>query len=139
MRHLVLPIALLIAAPALADEALVLSGVFQDADQRHQGAGGAELVLTDAGALELRLGEDFAVTPGPDLEVWLVGGEVPNTSTAVLEGSYVSLGPLETPEGAQSYPIPEDAELEDFSAAIIWCEDFSVLFAIAPLEAMVAE
>ncbi|WP_341863004.1 hypothetical protein [Gymnodinialimonas sp. 57CJ19] len=84
-----------LAAPADAQTtATVLSsGQLQDADARHQGAGIAALAQTADGRTILQFA-DFSVTPGPDLEVWLVAAENPGTSAAVLASEWVSLGSL---------------------------------------------
>jgi len=111
---------------------LISSGAFQDADRRHQGEGTARFIVTAEGDV-LLLFTDFTVTPGPDLEVWLTEGVVPNTSADVLDGAWLSLGPLHAPEGDQIYTLPAGPLAKVYTAVVIWCEDFSVLFAVAPM------
>lgn len=123
----------LVASPAGADtDPASRSGHFQDADRSHQGAGIATLVQGDDGSTLLRFAE-FSVTPGPDLEVWLVVDPTPNTSAAVLASEWLSLGALQSPEGAQDYALPANVDPAAYGSVVIWCEDFSVLFAMAPL------
>ena len=111
----------------------VASGAFQDADARHQGAGTATVAETADGRVVLQFNE-FSVTPGPDLEVWLVADAAPGTSAAVLASEWVSLGALQSPTGTQTYEIPADVDISAYGSVVIWCEDFSVLFATATLQ-----
>lgn len=123
-----------IAPPADAQvtATAMASGQFQDADARHQGAGTATLAQTSDGRIVLQFG-DFSVTPGPDLEVWLVAADAPSTSAAVLASQWVSLGSLQSASGAQTYEIPANVDATAYGSVVIWCEDFSVLFAVASL------
>lgn len=123
-----------IAPPAEAQvtATAVATGQFQDADRSHQGAGTATLAETSDGRMILQFG-DFSVTRGPDLEVWLVAADAPGTSSAVLASDWVSLGPLQSASGAQTYEIPANIDASAYGSVVIWCEDFSVLFAVASL------
>lgn len=120
-------------ADAQVTATAITSGQFQDADARHQGDGTATLAQTSDGRTVLQFG-DFTVTPGPDLEVWLVAADAPGTSAAVLASQWVSLGGLQSPSGAQTYEIPADVDASAYGSVVIWCEDFSVLFAVATLQ-----
>jgi hypothetical protein len=120
-------------AEAQVTATAMTSGQFQDADRSHQGAGTATLAQTSDGRVVLQFA-DFSVTPGPDLEVWLVVDATPGTSAAVLASEWVSLGPLQSPEGAQTYEIPADVDASAYGSVVIWCEDFSVLFAVASFQ-----
>jgi len=97
-----------------------IAGQFVDADRFHTGEGSFEIVEED-GQRILQFSEDFNITRGPDLFVWLTKGD--NTK------EFVNLGRLENRKGVQSYVIPEDVNLDDFDRVIIWCRAFSVLFA----------
>ncbi len=121
-----------VPAEAQATATAVASGQFQDADARHQGDGTATIATTADGDTILQLSE-FSVTPGPDLEVWLVVDGSPATSGAVLASQWVSLGRLQSPQGTQTYSIPADVDVSAYGSVVIWCEDFSVLFATATL------
>lgn len=123
---------LTLPAEAQTTATAIASGQFQDADARHQGAGTAVLAQSSDGRTVLQFG-DFSVTPGPDLEVWLVAADAPGTSAAVLNSTYVSLGSLQSANGAQTYEIPSNIDVSAYGSVVIWCEDFSVLFATATL------
>lgn len=120
-------------SPPASAQTQVGAGAFQDISARYDGAGTAGLFVTDGGVVQLHLGADFAVTPGPDLEVWLIDGAVPTASGEVLGQDYLSLGALRSPNGAQVYELPAGVIGEDYDSVIIWCEEFSVLFTVAPL------
>lgn len=63
---------------------------------------------------------NFSSSNGPDLRVYL--------STTTTASSFVSLGKLKSTGGQQVYEIPSDTDLEQFKFALIWCQQFSVLF-----------
>ncbi len=117
-------------AEAQVTATAISSGQFQDADRSHQGDGTATLAETSDGRVVLQFA-DFSVTPGPDLEVWLVADDAPGTSAAVLASDWVSLGALQSPTGVQMYEVPSDVDVSDYGSVVIWCEDFGVLFAVA--------
>ncbi len=121
------------AAMAQVTATAIASGAFQDADRSHQGAGTATLAQTSDGRVVLQF-TDFEVTRGPDLEVWLVADAAPGTSAAVLGSQWVSLGALQSASGAQTYEVPADVDVSAYGSVVIWCEDFSVLFAVASLQ-----
>lgn len=102
-----------------------LSGSFVGADSIHQSAGSFELI-EEEGQRIIRFSEDFVVTRGPDLFVWVVKGD--NTEERV------NLGRLQNRAGTQEYVLPDDANLEDFDRIIIWCRAFRVLFATAEFQ-----
>ena len=111
------------------------SGTFEGADRVHQGSGKASLVRLETGEIELRF-EDFDVTNGPDLEVWLSDHAYPRTSGDVSNGTWLDLGRLKGNVGNQAYILPADADLSQIKSVTIWCEQFGVLFASAPLAAL---
>jgi hypothetical protein len=110
------------------------SGKFRDADSVHRGSGNALLYrLPDASHL-LRL-EEFKVTNGPDLAVYLVKHSDPSNADQVKSG-FLNLGKLKGNVGNQNYVIPAGTDLSEYHSAVIWCELFGVLFATAPLSAV---
>lgn len=108
------------------------SGTFQDADAAHKGSGKAE-ILTAGGLNVLRFTE-FTVTNGPDLEVWLVEEPAPQSSSDVKNSKWISLGVLKGNKGDQSYQIPAGTDISKYGSAVIWCEQFGVLFSSATLK-----
>lgn len=114
-------------------------GAFRDADRSHKGSGKAILVADDdGGSAELRLA-DFEVTNGPDLEVWLVKDPDPKSSADVKASEWLSLGQLKGNIGNQVYAIPEGTDIGQYGSAVIWCEQFGVLFSAAPFVASTAQ
>jgi hypothetical protein len=115
-------------APAATRAPLVLAGAFHGSDEFHFGRGTARLIETSPGTFVVRL-EDFAVRNGPDLYVYLspsADGDVRNA---------IELGRLKADTGNQNYAVPSGA-LDDPAVAasvVIWCRQFSHLFATAPL------
>ncbi len=111
------------AAPLLAR-----SGSFHGSDEFHFGRGTARLIETAPGSFVVRL-EDFAVRNGPDLYVYL------SPDAAGYADGAIELGRLKADTGNQNYVVPAGALADPSRAAsvVIWCKQFSHLFATAPL------
>jgi len=105
---------------------LALRGEFHGADDFHFGRGKALLIETAPGQYVLRF-EEFSVRNGPDLHVYLT------TEPESYGTDPVYLGALKATDGAFNYDVPPGADISRFKGALVWCRQFSVLFAIAPL------
>jgi hypothetical protein len=115
-------------APSGTPARIALAGTFHGSDDFHFGRGTARLIETSPGTFVVRL-EDFAVRNGPDLYVYLSP-----SADGYADGS-IELGRLKADTGSQNYPVPAGA-LDDPTVAasvVIWCRQFSHLFATAPL------
>lgn len=102
-------------------------GMFDGADEFHFGRGDALLIETAPGTYTLRF-ENFSVRNGPDLFVYLT-----NDPDDVSEA--VNLGSLKATDGNFNYDVPAGVDPTSYAYAIVWCRDFAVLFATAPLTA----
>ncbi|HET7702034.1 MAG TPA: DM13 domain-containing protein [Candidatus Limnocylindrales bacterium] len=111
------------AAPLLAR-----SGPFHGSDEFHFGRGTARLIEVAPGEFVVRL-EDFAVRNGPDLYVYL------SPDADGYAAGAIELGRLKADAGNQNYAVPAGALADPDVAAsvVIWCKQFSHLFATAPL------
>ena len=107
----------------------VASGSFHGTDEFHFGRGTASIIETAPGRYTLRV-EDFSVRNGPDLYVYL-SPAADDYAPGALE-----LGVLKATDGAFGYELPAGADPGDFASAIVWCKQFSHLFAVAPLAAI---
>ncbi|MEM9374256.1 MAG: DM13 domain-containing protein [Planctomycetota bacterium] len=83
----------------------------------------------------LVLSDDFSTRSGPDLKVVLspTSAEKVKGRTA-LTGS-VNLGLLRSNSGSQAFRIPDSVDLSRYSSVLIHCEQFTKLWAAAPLTA----
>jgi hypothetical protein len=111
--------------PEEAGPVVLSSGEFADADELHQGSGTATIYELEDGSNVLRF-EDFEVTNGPDLHVFLVP-----TDGGMDES--VDLGSLKGNVGNQNYEIPDEVDVSTIERVIVYCVPFSVLFASASL------
>ena len=102
---------------------------FSGTDDFHFGKGTATIIETAPGAYHLRL-DDFSVRNGPDLYVYL-SPVVDDYAKGAFE-----VGKLKATDGAFGYDLPAGTDPADFASAIIWCKQFSHLFAVAPFEAV---
>ncbi|MBA2719924.1 MAG: DM13 domain-containing protein [Chloroflexi bacterium] len=107
---------------------LVRTGSFHGSDEFHFGRGTARLIETAPGTFVVRL-ENFAVRNGPDLFVYLSPD-----ADGYADGA-IELGRLKADTGNQNYAVPAGAPGDPDRAAsvVIWCKQFSHLFATAPL------
>ncbi len=108
----------------------VKHGTFRDGDSFHQGSGDAIIFRLSTGEHLLRF-ENFEVTNGPDLHVYLVPRA--NQDSVNVDG-YIDLGPLKGNIGSQNYTIPADVGIPAEASIVIWCEPFAVLFSVATLQ-----
>jgi hypothetical protein len=115
------------AAPSVRP-AFAAAGPFTGSDEFHFGRGTARLIETAPGTYVVRL-EDFAVRNGPDLYVYL------SPDASGYADDAIELGRLKADTGNQNYRVPEGALANPGRAAsvVIWCKQFSHLFATAPL------
>ena len=104
-------------------------GKFVDVDFIHKGSGDA-LILEYPGKKILRL-ENFKVTNGPDLYVYLAKSSSPGGSVKSL-GDFIDLGRLKGNIGDQNYELPDNAD--GYNSVVIWCKKFGVLFSYAVLK-----
>lgn len=116
------------STPATQPQTLAV-GSFREVDFVHKGSGEAKLVEVNNKTV-LRL-EDFTVTNGPDLYVYLSDSQNPTNNIQDL-GNYVDLGLLKATSGNQNYDVPSG--FEEHRTAIIWCKKFGVLFSFAIME-----
>ena len=96
-------------------------------DDFHFGRGTASIVEIAPGRFHLRL-EDFCVRNGPDLFVYLSPAADGWTADAL------ELGRLKATDGSFGYDLPAGVDPAAFRSAIIWCKQFSHLFATAPFD-----
>jgi hypothetical protein len=116
--------------PAGSEPVALLSGMFVDADNFHRGSGSAIIYELPEGDRILRF-EDFMVTNGPDLHVYLAAGSQPTGRDDL--GEHVDLGALKGNIGDQNYEIPTDLGLEEYQSVVIYCVPFHVVFSTAAL------
>lgn len=102
------------------------AGTFTGADEFHFGSGTARLVETEPGVWIVRF-EDFSVRNGPDLYVFL------SPDPAGYADGAVDLGPLKATDGAFNTPVPAGTDVRELRSVVIWCKQFAVQFAFAPL------
>jgi hypothetical protein len=113
-------------SPSPSAALLARSGSFSGADDFHFGRGTALLLETEPGVYVVRLA-DFEVRNGPDLYVYL------SPSPDGYAKGAIELGGLKADKGNQNYSVPAGVDPTSGQSVVIWCKQFSVLFATAPL------
>ena len=115
---------------ALGGAMTTRKGMFMGADSFHFGRGEALIIRNEAGAHVLRF-ENFSVRNGPDLYVYL---------SRDVDGKRVeeplNLGRLKATDGAFNYEIPASVDLAGVRSVVVWCKQFTTLFAVAPLSSV---
>ncbi len=112
-----------------ATTTVIKRGSFGKIDLVHKGSGDAFL-LEDAGGRRLLRFENFQVTNGPDLYVYLTRSTAPTAKDKL--GDFINLGLLKGTVGNQNYEITQDSE--GYNTVVIWCQQFGVLFSFAVLK-----
>ena len=102
------------------------TGRFTGTDDFHFGRGTATLREVEPGRWVVRL-EDFSVRNGPDLYVVL------SPSRSGYTGDSIEIGRLKATDGSFNMPVPAGADVSRVKSVLIWCKQFSHLFAVAPL------
>jgi electron transfer DM13 len=105
---------------------VVSEGEFSGADEFHFGEGRALIIEVAPDEYILRF-EEFSVRNGPDLFVYL------SSEAGAPSADAVKLGALKATDGAFNYEIPAGVDVGSLGYAMIWCDQFAVLFATAPL------
>lgn len=111
-------------APPADFTTVVGTGSFVEGEPGHHASGTARL-LTDGTRFLLRV-EDFSVTNGPDIHVYLAKG------ARVVDGD-VDLGSVKVTEGSANYAIPDGVDPQEYAYVVIWCVPFRVQFGYAEL------
>ena len=110
----------------------IASGQFRGADRSHRANGSARIIRRANGDLVVQF-EDFSVTGGPDLRVWVTDVADVRNARAARRANHIDLGRLRRSRGDQSYVIPAGALDGNHRSIVIWCRAFGVFFASAPL------
>ena len=103
------------------------SGEFHGTDDFHFGRGTATLIETAPGEWTIRL-DDFSVRNGPDLYVYL------SPSKRDYADGALEVAKLKATDGSFNVRLPDGADPTDMRSVLIWCKQFSHLFAWATLE-----
>jgi hypothetical protein len=109
------------------------AGSFRDQDSFHKESGQETIYRGPDGSHLLRI-EDFKVTNGPDLHIFLSPHPNPTNLDELYTFGAVDLGKLKDNIGNQDYPIPEDVDVSIQMTAVIYCVPFHVFFSIASLD-----
>lgn len=114
------------------DPHIIMAGNFTTIDAMHRAEGTASIYRFSETQRVLRL-DPFNVTTGPDLRVILSEHEAPRTSAEALLPTYVDLGPLQSPHGAQNYEIPPETDLSHYRSVVIYSMSLNIVYSTATL------
>jgi len=103
------------------------SGTFTGTDDFHFGRGTATLRETAPGEWSIRL-DDFSVRNGPDLYVYL------SPARKEYADGAIEVAKLKATDGSFNVRLPAGADPAGARSVLIWCKQFSHLFAYATLE-----
>jgi hypothetical protein len=120
----------LVEAPTAPAGAPVARGAFTEIDFVHKGRGDAVLSRAGDGRLVVAL-ENFSVTNGPDLHVFLSRHASPASDAEVKDG--VLLGKLKASDGQFSYQSETPLDPAEFKSVVIHCVAFRTIFSVATL------
>jgi hypothetical protein len=121
--------------PALPDAQVIRTGQFIELDAVHQAKGKVSLYRSANGKLLLRF-DDFGVTNGPGLHVYLSAATAPKTMDEINSGaaSYFEVGPLKGSVGNQQYEVPEELRIANYRSVVIYSESLETVYSTAELQ-----
>jgi hypothetical protein len=119
--------------PESAAGLTLASGRFGVVDSIHRGEGTAKIVTLPNGQRVLRLDDDFRVTNGPDLYVYLSGHAAPRSSADLHAAGDFEVAVLKGNIGGQNYELPAELDIEKFRSVVIYCRRFTTVFSTAEL------
>ncbi len=102
------------------------TGIFMTETNGKVTTGRVQLLTVEGGVLRVDFSEDFTLTQGPGLFVFL-------SNDPFLSPDAINLGSFISPQGAQMYTVPFGTTLESFKYVIVHCVPFNVTFAFAKL------
>lgn len=138
---------LAITAPLLAGSAAAQDGAATAAEAAetvlHEGAWtnqnyktqGTWKIVDRDGAAFVVLSDDFKTKRAPDLKIFLNTRAAADVTNGNATTGSAFIAELSSARGGQSYPIPADVDLADFTSIIIHCERFSKLWTAADIRA----
>ncbi|MGD1875335.1 MAG: DM13 domain-containing protein [Mastigocoleus sp.] len=110
-------------------KSLLASGKFVKAEKATTGNA---KIFSINGKRYLRLSKEFSTGNGPDVKIILhKNNSVPAN---IKEGNYISLAPIKSFNGSQTYAIPSNINLDNYKSVGIWCEEFNATFGYASLQ-----
>jgi hypothetical protein len=121
--------------PALPDAQVIGTGEFTELDAIHTAKGSVSLYRSANGDLLLRF-DEFSVTNGPDLAVYLSGMAAPKTKEDLGGGGVpeFKVGPLKGSRGNQQYAIPRELTITRYKSVVIYSESLATVYSSAPLQ-----
>ncbi len=104
---------------------VVASGNFRDVIAGHHAKGIVNLLKVGSDYY-VRFEDDFKITNGPDLVVYLGKNNHydPAAKLSVLKGNI----------GSQNYSIPTTIDISQYNEVWVWCRSFSIPFGVASLK-----
>ncbi|MGI9041109.1 MAG: DM13 domain-containing protein [Gemmatimonadales bacterium] len=92
-------------------------------------ASGTVHILNAEGKRQVHFTSDFSIEKGPDVYVLLTNGPKP------VHGRSVTVAKLSRFAGEQSFEIPANTDLANYSHIVLWCRKYSVSMGQAELQA----
>jgi electron transfer DM13 len=120
--------------PVLPDAQVILSGQFITLDAVHTATGNVTVYRSANGNLLLRF-DDFSITNGPDLHVYLSGNAAPKVKADLSGGvPEIDLGPLKGSVGNQQFPAPKELKIASYKSVVIYSESLAAIYSTARLQ-----
>jgi len=85
------------------------------------------------GSRFVELSSDFKTRNAPDLKIFLSSQPSDSLTGKNATDSAILISELESNRGGQSYELPADLDLADFSSIMIHCEQYSKLWSVSDL------
>ncbi|MFK7603004.1 DM13 domain-containing protein [Deinococcus sp. SM5_A1] len=122
-----------VTAPAMSDgmTKASMSGTFTALEAPTTGS--VKLGKDAKGQYTLTI-SNLKTEPAPDLHVWLVPGGTVKDTPDLKKGKYADLGKIETTAKSKTFVLPKGIDPAEYRNVVLWCDEFSVVFAAAVLK-----
>ena len=119
-----------VTTPTLIAEKAFAPSTFTEVGKQQKTTGEVKLVKEN-GKRYLVFNSEFSTPTGPD--VFVILHRKDKVTNGIKESNYINIAKLEKFSGGQRYLIPDNVDLDDYQSVGIWCREFNVTFAFAPL------
>ena len=99
-----------------------------DWDRQNKSIKGTWEIIQKSDGNYIVFSDDFKTKKAPDLELFLSKKSAKDINKKKVVQEAVSISKLKSHKGKQSYKLPSNINIEDFSSLIIHCRDYNIFW-----------
>ena len=97
-------------------------------DRQNKSIKGTWQVVTKDDGTYIVFSDDFKTKKAPDLELFLSTKQAKDINKKKVVQEAISVSKLKSHKGKQSYKLPSNLKIVDFSSIIIHCRDYNIFW-----------